>query len=63
MGDQYFDQEIGSSIDRVLSGISTSWKIAWDLDQNIVLVTVLVLVASPLGYDWWIVAIQIDTTI
>ena len=50
-------------IDQGFSGILTYWDIAWDIDQKIVLVKELVLAASPLGYDWGVVAIQIDTTV
>ena len=55
-GDRDFDWDIRSSIDQGFSGISTCWEISWDLDQTILL-------ASPLGCDRDIVAIQIDTTV
>ena len=60
-GDREFDREIGSSIDRGFSGILTCWEIACEINQNIVLVTGLVLVASPSGYYQGIVAIKIYT--
>ena len=62
-GDRDFDQEIGISIDRGFSGISTCWEIAWDINRMIVLVKGLVSIASPLGYDRGILAIQIDKTV
>ena len=39
------------------SEISTCWEIAWELDRKIVLVTDLVFVAWPSGYDRGIVAV------
>ena len=60
---QDFNQEIGSLIDQGFSWILTCWDIAWEIDRKIMLVKELVLVASPLGYNWGVVAIQIDTTV
>ena len=41
----------------------TCWDIDWDIDQKIMLVKGLVLVAPPLGYDRGVLAIQNDTTV
>ena len=62
-GNQEFDREIGSLINRGFYGILTCWDVSMELDKNIVLVKGLVLVASTFLYNQGIVAIQIDTTI
>ena len=62
-GDQDIYREIEKLINRGFSGISTCWDIAWELNWKIVLVTGLVLVASPSRYNRGIVEIQIDTTV
>ena len=63
LGDQEFNLEIRRSIDQGFSGISTFLEIAWEINRKIVIVKGLVAVASPLGHNWGIVAIQIDTTV
>ena len=63
LGDRKFDLDIGSSIYQGFSRILTCWYMSWDINQKIMLVTVLLSVASPLGYDWGMVEIQIDTTV
>ena len=62
-GDWEFDRDIGSSINWGSSGIYTCWEIAWELDRKIVLVTDLVFVAWPSGYDRGIVKEQIETAV
>ena len=52
-----------SSINWGFYGIFTCWDVSMKLDQNIVLVKGLVLVASTFLYNQGIIAIQIDTTI
>ena len=62
-GHREFDWEIRRSIYWRLSGILTCWEITWDLHWNILLVTGLVLVASPSGYNPGIIEIKIYTTV
>ena len=54
-------------IDRGSSGISTcqdiDWENNWEIDRNIVLNKGLVSVASPSGFDFGMVTIQIYTTV
>ena len=52
-----------SSINWGFYGILTFWEISWELNHKIFLGKGLFLVASPLGYDWGIVSMQIDTTV